>query len=179
MATSANTAARWPERHLPANAAVFLRNELVIPAPAEVVWRHLLRAADWHSWYRDASSVHFLSHAGPNLRDRSRFRWKSFGARITSKVHEFEPSTRIAWESTGIGIQSYRTWELAEQPDGSTLVRTEEAQNGWLARLIRVLMPSRMSRRNQSWLEALASRVRTTPSEPASQTLATSEHVPD
>ena len=163
MTTSANTAARWPERHLPANAAVFLRNELVIPATAEAVWRHLLRAADWHAWYPNVSSIHFLSHAGPDLRNRSRFRWRSSSARITSKVLEFEPCSHLAWESTGIGIHAYRTWDLTPQPDGSTLVRTEETQNGWLARLIKTVMPGRMSRRNQTWLQALAARAHTDP----------------
>jgi uncharacterized protein YndB with AHSA1/START domain len=147
---------RWPERYIPGQAAVFAHNEIVIKAPIDIVWRLLIRAENWPNWYPNSADIHFLSHAGPDLRDRSRIRWNTFGTRITSKVLEFEPETRLAWNAHGIGVDAYHAWLLTPLPDGRTHVLTEETQNGWLARLGKVLMPKRMERKHQAWLEALS-----------------------
>jgi uncharacterized protein YndB with AHSA1/START domain len=157
MTTSATTAIRWPERHLPTQAAVYVRNEIVIAAPPEVVWGWLLRAELWPDWYANCTSMHFLSHAGPDLRNRSRFRWKTFGVTVTSKVLEFEPCSRIAWDAHGIGMEAYHGWLLIPK-NGGTHVVTEETQNGWLARLGKLFRPNRMFAMHQMWLESLAAR---------------------
>jgi uncharacterized protein YndB with AHSA1/START domain len=147
---------RWPKRYLPGSTVVFVHNEIVIPAPPSVVWRILLRAEDWPTWYPNSADIHFVSHTGPDLRDRSRFRWNTFGTRVTSKVLEFEPERRLAWNAHGIGVDAYHAWLLTPLEDGSTHVLTEETQNGWLARLGKLLMPRRMESKHQQWLEELS-----------------------
>ena len=149
---------RWPERYLPARSAVFVHNEIVIAAPAGAVWRTLLRAEEWPEWYPNSANIHFVSHAGPDLRDRSRFRWNTFGVRITSKVVEFEPERRLAWVAQGIGLEAYHAWLLRPLSDRSTHVLMEETQNGWLPRLGKTLLPERKHRLHQMWLEALAAQ---------------------
>jgi uncharacterized protein YndB with AHSA1/START domain len=156
--TSNGTVIQWPERYLPAHAEVFAHNEIVIPAPAGVVWRILLRAAEWPEWYPNAHSIHFVSHTGPDLRNRSRFRWNTFGFRISSKVLEFEPERLIAWNARGIGVEAYHVWVLTPLEDGSTHVLTEETQTGWLAALGRRFMPDHLARRHKLWLELLSQR---------------------
>ena len=158
MTTPAITDVRWPDRYLPAKSAVFVRNEIVIPAAPDVIWSWLIRARLWPEWYAHASNMHFLSHAGPDLRDRSRFRWKTFGVRITSKVLEFEPCARLAWDACGVGIDAYHVWVLTPLEDGSTHVLTEETQNGWLARFGKMFMPKRIPAMHQLWLEALSAK---------------------
>jgi uncharacterized protein YndB with AHSA1/START domain len=152
---------RWPERFLPARTQVFVQNEIVIPAPPARVWAWLIRAELWPTWYPNSAHIHFLSHAGPDLRNRSRFRWRTFGIYITSKVLEFEPCERLAWEAQGIGIDAYHGWVLTEQTDGSTHVISEESQIGWLASLGKLLLPSRKKLEHQRWLEALSRQVQT------------------
>ena len=170
MTTSPICEIRWPERFLPTKSAVFVRNEIVIAAAPEYIWSWLLRAELWPQWYANADDIHFLSHAGPDLRDRSRFRWKTFGVKITSKVLEFEPCTRLAWDAHGIGVDAYHGWVLTPLEDGSTHVLTEETQNGWLARLGKKLMPNRMSAMHQAWLEALKLKAESGPPTSASST---------
>ena len=146
----------WPEPYRPSYSAVFVHNEIVIPAPPEQVWRWLVRAEHWPSWYTNSADIHFLSHTGPDLRDRSRFRWKTFGARITSKVLEFEPNRRLAWDAHGLGIAAYHAWILTPHGTAGTHVLTEETQNGWRARLGNLLMPKRLHTMHQLWLESLS-----------------------
>jgi hypothetical protein len=156
--TSNATQIQWPERYSPARAAVFAHNEIVIPAPAATIWRILLRAAEWPTWYPNAHDIHFVSHTGPDLRDRSRFRWNTFGLRITSKVLEFEPERLIAWNGHGIGVGAYHVWLLTPLADGNTRVVTEETQHGWLAALGKRFMPEHLARRHRVWLEQLSRR---------------------
>jgi hypothetical protein len=42
-----------------------------------------------------------------------------------------------------------------EKRDGGVYVLTDETQNGWLARLGALVMPGRMGRWRQRWLEGL------------------------
>ncbi len=161
-------AIRWPAAYVPKEASVHARNELTIEAPPTTVWAWLLRAELWPTWYANAAEMHFLSHAGPNLRDRSRFRWRTFGMRITSKVLEFEPPTdhtagRIAWDAHGIGIRAWHAWLLTPTPDGGTHVLTEEVQHGWRALLGKTLAPRRMEAQHQLWLEGLSRQARSGP----------------
>jgi hypothetical protein len=74
-------------------------------------------------------------------------------------VLEFEPYSRIAWDAQGIGIDAYHAWLLTPLADGSTRVLTQETQNGWRARLGKVLMPKRMQSMHQMWLESLKAKV--------------------
>ncbi len=149
---------RWPERYLPAKADVFCHNEITIAASPETIWAWLIRAESWPSWYSNAAHIHFVSTSGPNLRNRSRIRWNTFGVRITSKVLEFESPSRLGWDCHGIGLNAYHAWVLTPQSDGTTHVMTEETQTGWLVRLGKMLMPSRKQRMHQMWLEGLKVR---------------------
>ena len=161
--TSPRSAIQWPAQHLPAQSEVFVSNEIIIPATPEAIWPWLLRAELWPTWYSNAADMHFLSHAGPDLRDRSRFRWKTFGIRVTCKVREFEPGRRLAWDAHGIGVDAYHAWLLTPLADGSTHVLTEETQSGWLARLGKRVAPTRIQTMHQVWLESLSRNAQTGP----------------
>ncbi len=163
----------WPEQYLPANTHVHVSNEIIIPAPVETVWAWLIRAESWPGWYPNSADIHFISHGGPDLRDRSRFRWRTFGARISSKVLEFEPYRRIAWQAHGIGIDAWHAWLLSPLPaeggQDRTHVVTQETENGWRARLGNALMPKRISAMHQLWLQGLSAKASSGPPQAAAQ----------
>ena len=161
--TPAGLDLRWPAAYLPQSAPVFVHNEILVAAPVATVWAWLLRAELWPTWYPNAADIHFLSHAAPDLRDRSRFRWKTFGLRFTSKVLDFEPGRRLAWDAHGVGVDAFHIWLLTPQPDGTTPVLTEEVQHGWLARIANRLDPARIHAQHQLWLEALAHQAQAGP----------------
>jgi uncharacterized protein YndB with AHSA1/START domain len=161
--TIPTTEIRWPAKYLPAQTHVFVSNEIVIPAPPEAIWAWLVRAELWPTWYPNAKHVHFRSVSGPDLRDRTRFSWSTFGVKVFSKVLEFEPTTRLAWSAHGIGVDAYHAWLLTPLDDGSTHVLTQETQNGWLARLGKKFMPTRMELKHQMWLEELSRQAQSGP----------------
>ena len=154
--TTTEPSIQWPEQYAPAKSSVFVSNEITIAATPEAIWPWLLRAELWPSWYPNSADIHFLSHTGPDLRDRTRFRWKTFGLKVTSKVREFEPTRRLGWDARGIGLSAYHAWLLTPLPGGKTHVLTQETQTGWLARLGNRLFPTRMATQHALWLENLS-----------------------
>ena len=67
------------------------------------------------------------------------------------------PCERIAWDARCCGVRAYHAWLLRKVPGGCHVV-TEETQHGWLARLGDLLLPRRMHRGHQAWLEALSAK---------------------
>ena len=119
-----------------------------------------MRAALWPDWYSNASRVRFGPQRGPDLALDTEFRWRTFGVGIRSRVREFIPCSRIAWDGHALGIDIYHAWLIEERGQGCRVV-TEETQHGVMARLGAKLMPKRMSTTHQIWLESLAAKALT------------------
>jgi len=147
----------WPDHYAPDNAPVHVRNTLRIEATAESIWAWLVRAEKWPEWYSNASRVRMGGGHGPDLALDREFRWRTFGVGIRSRVREFVPYRRIAWDGHALGIDVYHAWLIAESGSGCTVI-TEETQHGVVARLGAGLMPRRMSTYHQLWLESLAKK---------------------
>ena len=150
-------AIRWPARYAPANAPVHVRNERIMRASAETVWASLIRAALWPEWYPNSSNVRFVRGSPPDLAASARFRWTTFGLVIDSTVMEFVAGERVAWNARGIGIDAYHAWRVRPIAGGCHVL-TEETQHGWLARLGNLMLPRRMYRGHELWLESLEKR---------------------
>jgi len=153
----------WPSKYEPSRTAVHVRNELAMEAGPEAVWAWLIRAALWPTWYPNSAGVRFLDSGGPDLFLGARFRWKTFGVGIESVVQEFVPRERIAWDGHGFGVDVYHAWAIGALDDGGAEVLTEETQNGWMARASNWLMPHRMHRGHQMWLERLREKAKSGP----------------
>lgn len=145
---------RWPEEFEPSRNPIHVRNELAATVPVDRVWAWLIRAALWPSWYVNSKNVRFLGGRPPDLALGTRFRWWTFGVTITSTVLEFVPGERIAWDAHALGVHVYHAWLIRPTTEGCHIL-TEETQRGWIARLGALLMPNRMSRYHQIWLERL------------------------
>jgi len=136
-------------------------NELATDAPAQAVWNCLIQAVAWPEWYPNSSDVRLLDEKGENLRDGTRFRWKTFGMKIECTVEEFVPYERLAWSSKSFGMSVYHAWLISPRDganDGSCHVLTEETQNGFIPQIAKYLMPGQMHKQHQIWLEQLAIR---------------------
>ncbi len=144
----------YPEQYQPGRAGVYVSNELEMTAPPETVWAWLVRADLWATWYSNASNMNIEGGTRHGLEAETKFRWKTFGVTINSAVKEFVPFERLAWDAHAVGIHAYHAW-LIEKTARGCHVLTEETQNGWLARLGKLLMPNRMHNFHQIWLEQL------------------------
>jgi len=148
----------WPERFHPSRASVFVSNQIEISAPIGEVWACMIEAIRWPAWYPNSRNIR-IDGGADRLGEKTRFRWTTFGLRLQSQVEEWQPPFRLAWSARCIGVDAYHAWEFRETNAG-THVLTEETQYGTLAVAGNFLMPRRMSRFHQIWLERLASRVK-------------------
>jgi hypothetical protein len=140
----------WPGDVNPDRADLFAHNDIVVNAPADVIWSHLVRASAWPSWYSNASDV--VVNAPDELLGPSvTFDWVTFGASIHSTVHEFEPGSRIGWYGTTSQWLAYHTWLLMPRPDGSTYVVMEETGDGASPRALTAANPGHMHRGHDLW----------------------------
>jgi uncharacterized protein YndB with AHSA1/START domain len=144
----------YPAQYQPGSSGVYVSNKLNITAPPETVWAWLIRADLWSTWYPNSSNMSIEGGTRSTLERGTQFRWKTFGVTVNSTVQEFVPYERIAWDAHATGIHAYHAW-LIEETNNGCHVLTEETQNGWLARLGKQLMPDRMHRFHQIWLEQL------------------------
>ena len=140
----------WPADADPDHADLFAHNDIVINAPAEVIWDRLIRAAAWPDWYSNAASV-TVNDPGGVLGPGITFDWVTFGADIHSTVHEFEPASRIGWYGTTDHWLAYHTWLLMPRPDGSTYVVMEETGDGLNPRKLAEANPGHMHRGHDLW----------------------------
>jgi hypothetical protein len=125
-------------------------------ARPEVVWSWLILAVRWPSWYPNSRNVEIEKGSRPDLAAKARFTWKTNGVSLRSKVEEFVPFERLAWDARAMGVEAYHAWLIEPRADGCWVL-TEETQKGWLARLGATLMPKKMFRVHQTWLERLRS----------------------
>ncbi len=146
---------RWPGEFRPENSNLFSHNELFIDAPPTKIWRHLVDAERWPSWYPNSKNVRFLD-AETKLGPEVRWRWTTYGFTIESRVNEYVPALRLAWYgySPGFAPVFYHTW-LLEPREAGALVTTEQAGVGTVAAEIRQADEGVMHRGHELWLATL------------------------
>jgi uncharacterized protein YndB with AHSA1/START domain len=145
----------WPDGFDPEKADLFSRNELVIDAPCERVWRHIIDATKWSQWYPNSKDVRIIDGSSVLAPDTV-FHWTTFGFSVESKVNEFVPYTRIGWYGSPAGTQPsfYHAWYLTPRGEGC-LVVTDEVGIGMDAAHLREADESLMHRGHDLWLATL------------------------
>jgi Polyketide cyclase / dehydrase and lipid transport len=144
----------WPEGTRPDQSSVFCHNEIRVPTPPQRVWDWLVCAGMWSRWYRNAGDV-VLPGDQLRLTPNMVFRWTTLGARITSKVVEYDAPHRIGWIWWRRGARGYHGWLLEPDKDGTRVI-TEETQQGLLPWLLRPVLQRALSIAHDYWLRQLA-----------------------
>ncbi len=151
---------KWPSGMEPGSVPVHAYNEIEIAASPERVWRWLIRAARWPQWYGNCAELRFVGDGGPgaslspDLRPGRSFEWRTFGARVRSRVVIFEPHRELGWDARSIGLYAYHGWTLEPRGAGCRVV-TEETQRGWVPALGRWYLRRMLVRGHQGWLDDL------------------------
>jgi hypothetical protein len=145
---------RWPDEFRPDRAPVYSFNEIDVAAPPARVCAWLVRAADWPSYYANASNVRFVDRGGPDLALGSTITWRTFGVTVRTTVVEFEPHERLAWRGFLAGGAGYHAWVITPSGTGSHVV-TEETQRGIVPSLGRLFLRGGLHTWHQRWLEGL------------------------
>jgi uncharacterized protein YndB with AHSA1/START domain len=145
----------WPAPFSPAAADLFSHNQLLIEAPCERVWKHIVDAGNWPMWYPNSKEVGLLEGA-TELGPDARWRWTTFGLEIESRVHEYAPYSRLGWYgyAPGAAPAFYHTWLLQPRAGGCFVVM-EEVGLGKDAAHLRATDEGLMHRGHDLWLAGL------------------------
>jgi uncharacterized protein YndB with AHSA1/START domain len=101
------------------DAPVITRDEILIHAPIEAVWKVQTDVARWPSWQPEVDAT----QADEPLTVGSVFRWHTAGLDITSTVAELDAPHRIVWSGPAQGIVAVHEWTLTEQGAGCSCGR--------------------------------------------------------
>ena len=149
----------WPERYDPRTSAIYALNDIDVNAPPEVVWKLLIDAKHWASYFPLEDQVEILSGEA-ELALGTRYSRVTVGFPMSLVVTEFEPSRRLAWSTTvdgdETGSSAYHGWVITPTDTGCHVL-TEETQQGpfFLDELGRK-NPGALYRYQQLWVENLA-----------------------
>jgi hypothetical protein len=144
----------FPTAQRPERSPVYTRNELLLTGvTAEQVWKKLVDARRWPSWYGNARDV-VLDGGARELEPGTRFHWTTFGVRVHTAITEHVPLRRLAWTGRGLGSTAYHGWAIEPRAEG-VLVITEETQQGLIPWLARWFLRRGLLKWHQRWLEGL------------------------
>lgn len=141
----------WPAAYTPEESKFFVHNEIDINASPETVWKILINAREWETYYDGASNLVLIDNNTGKLDKRSVFKWKTMGLDFTSTIEEFEAPYRLSWESNRKNIQGYHAWLIIPTETGSKLV-TSEAQHGFMTLPQKIFVPNKLRGLHDEWL---------------------------
>ena len=76
------------------------------------------------------------------------------GLKLDSRVSEFEPPTRLAWESRKRVIQGYHAWLIIPTDEGCTVI-SDESFHGFLGYMQGTFVPNKLHNLHEVFLEEL------------------------
>jgi hypothetical protein len=121
----------WPSQYDPRRSAIYALNDIDVKAPGEVVWRLLIDAHNWSTFYPHAKNVKIVT-GEPMLALGTKYTWTA-GISLVNTVQEFVPRERLAWDSfLAEGLEdssAYHGWIITPTDSGCHLL-TEETQLG-------------------------------------------------
>lgn len=132
------------------HASLIAHQEILIQAPAEVVWKTHTDINAWSQWQ---PGITMAKLTGP-LAIGSIFQFQSGGLTITGTIQVVEPNQQIGWTGRALGAQARHVWLLTPHQNG-TLLTTDESMEGWLVNLLKFIMPKFLERSLDTWLQSL------------------------
>ncbi|MCK4766080.1 MAG: SRPBCC family protein [Candidatus Aminicenantes bacterium] len=112
-------------------ASVVDKQELLVNAPIERVWKTLADIAEWPQWYTGVTII----KAPKSFVEGQTFYWKQDGVRIRSKLAKIEKPRVLSWTGRVVGIKVVHVWKLETRGKWKTKVKVEESMEGFLVSL--------------------------------------------
>ena len=132
------------------NAPVKFSKSIQINSSAKKVWAVLTDINNWDKWQPEISKPKL----NDELKEQSKFVWKTGGIKIHSTLHTVKPYEALGWTGHTFGLFAIHNWQIMEK-DGITMVIVNESMEGLLAGLFKKSFNKNLDTGMQHWLEAL------------------------
>jgi uncharacterized protein YndB with AHSA1/START domain len=143
------------------NAPVITRDDIVIDAPLDRVWRIQTDVENWPAWQPGVTSSVKLTPGA--LRPGSSWVWSTEGLEdITSTVKQVQPKHRIVWGGPAQGITAVHVWTFTRTEEG-VHVHTEESWTGEPVTAHTAYLQEALDASLDAWLHNLKQRAEKRP----------------
>jgi uncharacterized protein YndB with AHSA1/START domain len=141
----------WPNDYKPANSDFYIHNKMQINADPKVIWELLIKAEDWPNWYEGMRDVEILNTEDNEIKANSKLKFSTMDQLFEGTIREFEPYSRLAWETRNEKLMAYHAWLIIPNEKGCLLI-TDEVQKGKLAKLQKIFLPNKLRKLHDIWL---------------------------
>jgi uncharacterized protein YndB with AHSA1/START domain len=149
----------WPERYDPRTSAIYALNEIDVKAPREVVWKLLVDAENWSSYFPAEDQVRILS-GERELVLGTRYSRVTVGFLMNLIVTECVPGRRLSWSTVvdgdETGSSAFHGWVITATSEGCHVLTEETQQGAFFLEEIGRKHPGALYRYHQDWVESLA-----------------------
>ena len=148
----------WPEQYDPKISPIYALNDVDVNAPSEVVWKLLVDAENWSSYFPAESQVKILS-GEPQLTLGTKFSRVTIGFLMFPIVTEYLLGRRLAWSTTVYGDKTgstaYHGWVITPTGEGCHVLSEETQQGPFFLEELGHKSPGGLYRYHQEWVEGL------------------------
>ena len=148
----------WPERYDPRTSAIYALNDVDAQAPSEVVWKLLVDAVNWSSYFPPEDQVQIRS-GEQELAPGTRFHQVTVSHPMSLTITEFVPNRRLAWATTVDGDETessaYHGWVITRTAAGCHVLMEETQRSEFFVELLGRQYPGGLYRYHQDWVERL------------------------
>ncbi|MGW7615200.1 SRPBCC domain-containing protein [Streptomyces antimycoticus] len=149
----------WPERYDPMTSAIYALNDIDVKAPPEVVWKLLVDAENWSSYFPPEDQVKILG-GELELALGTQYSRVTVGFPMSLRVTEHKPFSRLSWETfvdgDETGSSAYHGWVITPTDDGCHVLSEETQQGPFFLEELGRKNPGALYRYHQDWVECLA-----------------------
>ncbi|WP_157020273.1 SRPBCC family protein [Mesorhizobium xinjiangense] len=150
---------KFPPENDPGVTALYALNEIDVKAPAEVVWRLLVDAENWSSYFPPEDQVRILGE-DTELKLGTRYSRVTVGFPMSCVVRECVPFRSLSWSTTvdgdETGSTAFHGWIITPTEDGCHLLTEETLQGAFFLEEIGRKNPGALYKYHQDWVEMLA-----------------------
>jgi len=149
----------WPERYDPRTSEIYALNDIDVKAPPEVVWKLLVNAENWSSYFPAEDQVRILT-GERELALGTRYSRVTVGFLMNLIVTECVPGRRLSWSTVvdgdETGSSAFHGWVITPTNEGCHLLTEETQQGPFFLEEIGRKHPGALYRYHQDWVERLA-----------------------
>ncbi len=152
----------WPEPFHPRISAIYGLNDTDVEAPADMVWKLLVDAENWHRYFTPENQVRILGRE-QELALGTRLTRVTEGYPMSLEITECVPGKRLAWATTvdddDTASTAYHGWVITPTARGCHVLTEETQQGPFIVEMISRRNPGLLYRYHQEWVETLARAV--------------------
>ena len=149
----------WPYQYDPRRSAIYALNDVDVEARPEVVWKLLVDAENWSSYFPPEDQVKILT-GEPELELGAKYSRVTVGFPMHLIVTEYVPVRRLAWSTLVDGDETassaYHGWVITPTENGCHVLSEETQQGPFFLEELGRKNPGALYRYHQEWIESLA-----------------------